>query len=218
MRTSGRAAVGWALLLAACGLAAPAPAPRRAYCERADVAWRAYRAPAAFEAHVLSLARDAASVRVRRVLRRQAHWPRDDAVIRLKLPQNPLECTGRFEVPLKIQRDYIVFAERRGHSAVALGPPLKKDKNLIRRIRAVYKPGYSSGADGGLSEVVAAAKHDTGAIATKLIYAPFMSGQVDKEMVSIRVMMDFGNRTALSIDASSAGDSQAPTGRNWSVQ
>lgn len=141
MRASGRAAWCWALFtVAACHLAAP----RRLYCERADVAWRAYRAPAAFEARVQSLAKDAATVQVRRVLRRQGHWPREDSVIRLKLPpQEPLECTGRFEVPLQNRRDYIVFAERRGHSAVALGPPLRKKKNLLRRIRAVYKPGYS---------------------------------------------------------------------------
>ncbi|KAL0840022.1 hypothetical protein ABMA28_015347 [Loxostege sticticalis] len=144
MRASGRAAWCWALFtVAACHLAAP----RRLYCERADVAWRAYRAPAAFEARVQSLAKDAATVQVRRVLRRQGHWPREDSVIRLKLPpQEPLECTGRFEVPLQNRRDYIVFAERRGHSAVALGPPLRKKKNLLRRIRAVYKPGYSSPA------------------------------------------------------------------------
>lgn len=141
MRASGRAAFCWALLsVAACGLAAP----RRLFCERADVAWRAYRAPAAFEARVQSLARDAATVQVRRVLRHQGSWPREDSIIRLKLPpQNPLECTGRFEVPLRNRRDFIVFAERHGHAAVALGPPLRKNKNLLRRIREVYKPGYS---------------------------------------------------------------------------
>ncbi|XP_075970965.1 membrane-bound neuregulin protein vein [Anticarsia gemmatalis] len=144
MSTRGRAALCWALLCLCCagGLAAP----RRLYCERADVAWRAYRAPAAFEARVQSLASDAATVQVRRVLHRQGHWPRDDAVIRLKLPTDPLDCSSRFEVPLKNRRNYIVFAERRGHSAVALGPPLKRTGKLIKRIRAVYKPGYSSPA------------------------------------------------------------------------
>ncbi|CAB3242825.1 unnamed protein product [Arctia plantaginis] len=141
MRTRGRAALCWALLCLCCagGLAAP----RRLYCERADVAWRAYRAPAAFEARVQSLASDAATVQVRRVLHRQGHWPREDAVIRLKLPTDPLDCSSRFEVPLKNRRNYIVFAERRGHSAVALGPPLKRTGKLIKRIRAVYKQGYS---------------------------------------------------------------------------
>ncbi|XP_053602940.1 protein vein isoform X1 [Plodia interpunctella] len=142
MRTSWRAAFCWLLLLSA----AASTAPRR-YCERADVAWRAYRAPAAFEARVQSIARDAATVKVRRVLRRQGHWPHEDAVIRLKLPtQDPLECSGRFEVPLVNRRNYIVFAERRGHSAVALGPPLQRTGKLLRRIRAVYKEGYSSPA------------------------------------------------------------------------
>lgn len=141
MSACARAAFWWTLLsVAACGFASP----RRVFCERADVAWRAYRAPAAFEARVHSLARDAATVQVRRVLRRQGSWPHEDSVIRLKLPpRDPLECTGRFEVPLKNRRDFIVFAERRGHAAVALGPPLRKNKNLLRRIRAVYKPGYS---------------------------------------------------------------------------
>ncbi|XP_072941081.1 protein vein isoform X2 [Epargyreus clarus] len=142
MKTCGRAAFCWALLCLAGGLAAP----RRLYCERADVAWRAYRAPAAFEARVQSLAKDAATVQVRRVFRRQGRWPREDAVIRLKLPQDPLECSGRFEVPLKNRRNYLVFAERRGHAAVALGPPLRRTGKLIKRIRAVYKPGYSSPA------------------------------------------------------------------------
>ncbi|KAJ2946831.1 hypothetical protein O0L34_g16159 [Tuta absoluta] len=139
MRASARAAVCWALLCFVGGLAAP----RRLYCERADVAWRAYRAPAAFEARVQSLARDAATVQVRRVLHRQGHWPREDSIIRLKLPKDSLECTGRFEVPLQNRRNYIVFAERRGHTAVALGPPLRRTGKLMRRIRAVYKPGYS---------------------------------------------------------------------------
>ncbi|CAK1552787.1 unnamed protein product [Leptosia nina] len=139
MKTCGRAAFCWALLCLAGSLAAP----RRLYCERADVAWRAYRAPAAFEARVQSLARDAATVQVRRVLRRQGRWPREDAIIRLKLPQDSLECSGRFEVPLQNRRNYIVFAERRGHAAVALGPPLRRTAKLMRRVRAVYKPGYS---------------------------------------------------------------------------
>lgn len=118
-------------------------ASRRLFCERADVAWRAYRAPAAFEARVQSLAKDAATVQVKRVLRRQGNWPREDAILRLRLPAEDVECSGRFEVPLKNRRNYIVFAERRGHSAVALGPPLKRTPKLIKRIRAVYKPGYS---------------------------------------------------------------------------
>lgn len=141
MRTRGRAAFWWALvcLLSCGGLAAP----RRAYCERADVAWRAYRAPAAFEARVQSLAPNAATVQVKRVFRSQGRWPREDAVLRLKLPQDALPCLGRFELPLKNRRNYIVFAERRGHSAVALGPPLKRTNNLVKRVRAVYKPGYS---------------------------------------------------------------------------
>lgn len=140
MRARWRAAVCWAVLwLCARGLAAP----RRLYCERADVAWRAYRAPAAFEARVQSLAPDAATVHVNRVLRTQGRWPREDSVIRLKLPVDRLDCSGRFEVPLKNRRNYIVFAERRGHSAVALGPPLKRTGKLVKRIRAVYKPGYS---------------------------------------------------------------------------
>ncbi|XP_049866594.1 protein vein isoform X2 [Pectinophora gossypiella] len=151
MKASARAAVCWALLCCVGALAAPRhegglAAPRRRYCERADVAWRAYRAPAAFEARVQSLARDAATVQVHRVLRRQGHWPRDNSIIRLKLPKDSLECTGRFEVPLKNRRNYIVFAERRGHTAVALGPPLKRTGKLMRRIRAVYQPGYSSPA------------------------------------------------------------------------
>ncbi|KAM3956030.1 uncharacterized protein ACR2FA_010029 [Aphomia sociella] len=141
MKTCGRAAFCWALLcLAACAAAAP----RRFYCERSDVAWRAYRAPAAFEARVQSLAKDSATVKVKRVLRRQGHWPREDSVISLKLPpQDPLECSGRFEVPLINRRNYIVFAERRDHAAVALGPPLQRTGKLLRRIHAVYKPGYS---------------------------------------------------------------------------
>ncbi|KAM3956418.1 membrane-bound neuregulin protein vein [Aphomia sociella] len=144
MKTCGRAAFCWALLcLAACAAAAP----RRFYCERSDVAWRAYRAPAAFEARVQSLAKDSATVKVKRVLRRQGHWPREDSVISLKLPpQDPLECSGRFEVPLINRRNYIVFAERRDHAAVALGPPLQRTGKLLRRIHAVYKPGYSSPA------------------------------------------------------------------------
>ncbi|CAG4966544.1 unnamed protein product [Parnassius apollo] len=142
MRACGRAAFCWALLWFAGGLAAP----RRLYCERADVAWRAYRAPAAFEARVQSLAHDAATVKVRRVLRRQGRWPREDSILRLKLPKETLECAGRFEVPLQNRRNYIVFAERRGLTAVALGPPLRRTAKLIRRIRAVYKPGYSSPA------------------------------------------------------------------------
>ncbi|XP_032511310.1 protein vein isoform X1 [Danaus plexippus] len=142
MKTCGRAAFCWALLCLAGSLAAP----RRLYCERADVAWRAYRAPAAFEARVQSLAEDAATVQVRRVLRRQGRWPREDAVLRLRLPRDSLQCSGRFEVPLENHRNYIVFAERRGHAAVALGPPLRRTGKLIRRIRAVYKPGYSSPA------------------------------------------------------------------------
>lgn len=144
MSTRGRAAWCWALLCLWCagGLAAP----RRLYCERGDVAWRAYRAPAAFEARVQSLAPGAATVQVRRVLRRQGHWPRDDAVLRLKLPADRPDCSSRFEVPLKNRRNYIVFAERQGHSAVALGPPLKRTGKLIKRIRAVYKPDYSSPA------------------------------------------------------------------------
>lgn len=139
MKTCGRAAFCWALLCLVGGLAAP----RRLYCERADVAWRAYRAPAAFEARVQSLARDAATVQVRRVFHRQGRWPHEDAILRLKLPQEDLECSGRFEVPLQNRKNYIVFAERRGHSAVALGPPLRRTAKLIRRIRTVYKPGYS---------------------------------------------------------------------------
>ncbi|XP_026490118.1 protein vein isoform X1 [Vanessa tameamea] len=142
MKTCGRAAFCWALLCLAGSLAAP----RRLYCERADVAWRAYRAPAAFEVRVQSLARDAATVQVRRVFHRQGRWPREDAIIRLKLPQEALECAGRFEVPLQNRKNYIVFAERRGHAAVALGPPLRRTGKLIRRIRAVYKAGYSSPA------------------------------------------------------------------------
>ncbi|XP_045446044.1 protein vein [Melitaea cinxia] len=142
MKTCGRAAFCWALLCLVGGLAAP----RRLYCERADVAWRAYRAPAAFEARVQSLARDAATVQVRRVFHRQGRWPHEDAILRLKLPQEDLECSGRFEVPLQNRKNYIVFAERRGHSAVALGPPLRRTAKLIRRIRTVYKPGYSSPA------------------------------------------------------------------------
>ncbi|XP_041976697.1 protein vein isoform X2 [Aricia agestis] len=137
-----RAAVCWALLCLAGSLAAP----RRLYCERADVAWRAYRAPAAFEARVQSLARDAATVQVRRVLRRQGRWPHEDAIIRLKLPREPLECSGRFEVPLQNRKNYIVFAERSGPAALALGPPLRRTGKLVRRIRAVYKAGYSSPA------------------------------------------------------------------------
>ncbi|XP_061709875.1 protein vein isoform X1 [Cydia pomonella] len=134
----------WALLcLAASALAAP----RRLYCERADVAWRAYRAPAAFEARIQSLSKDAATIQIKRVLRQQGHWPREDSILRLKLPpQDPRECTGRFEIPLKNRRNYIVFAERHGHQAVALGPPLKRTGKLLRRIRKVYKPGYSSPA------------------------------------------------------------------------
>lgn len=132
----------WALLVCVTlGLAAP----RSRYCERADVAWRAYRAPAAFEAQVQSLAGDSlATVQVRRVLRKQGHWPRRDAVLRLHLPPiDPQSCTGRFEVPLKNRRNYIIFAERNGHTAVALGPPLKRTRKLLRRIRAVYAKGYS---------------------------------------------------------------------------
>lgn len=141
MKTCGRAAFCWALLCLAGSLAAP----RRLYCERADVAWRAYRAPAAFEARVQSLARDAATVQVRRVLRRQGRWPREDAVLRLRLPEppGPHQCAGRFEVPLQNRKNYIVFAERQGRAAVALGPPLRRTANLMRRIRAVYRPGYS---------------------------------------------------------------------------
>uniref|UniRef100_A0A2A4JNB5 Protein vein n=1 Tax=Heliothis virescens TaxID=7102 RepID=A0A2A4JNB5_HELVI len=142
MKTDRRAAL-WALLCLCCAALA---APRRLYCDRADVAWRAYRAPAAFEARVQSLARDAATVQVKRVFRHQGHWPHDGAVLRLKLPPDHLDCSGRFEVPLKNRRNYIVFAERRGHSAVALGPPIKRTSKLVKRIRAVYKPGYSSPA------------------------------------------------------------------------
>ncbi|XP_045764371.1 pro-neuregulin-2, membrane-bound isoform isoform X1 [Maniola jurtina] len=142
MKTCGRAAFCWALLCLAGCLAAP----RRLYCERADVAWRAYRAPAAFEARVQSLARDAATVQVRRVLRRQGRWPHEDAVLRLRLPREAQECAGRFEVPLQNRKNYIVFAERQGHAAVALGPPLRRTAKLLRRIRAVYRPGYSSPA------------------------------------------------------------------------
>ncbi|CAG9115929.1 unnamed protein product [Plutella xylostella] len=142
MRTSGAAC--WALQLLACftlGLAAP----RSHYCERADVAWRAYRAPAAFEARVQSLAGDRlATLQVRRVLRRQGGWPRRHAVLRLRLPPTDKDaCTGRFEVPLKNRQNYIIFAERAGHMAVALGPPLRRTRKLLRRIRAVYAPGYS---------------------------------------------------------------------------
>ncbi|XP_037978403.1 protein vein isoform X2 [Plutella xylostella] len=141
MRTSGAAC--WALQLLACftlGLAAP----RSHYCERADVAWRAYRAPAAFEARVQSLAGDRlATLQVRRVLRRQGGWPRRHAVLRLRLPPTDKDaCTGRFEVPLKNRQNYIIFAERAGHMAVALGPPLRRTRKLLRRIRAVYAPGY----------------------------------------------------------------------------
>lgn len=139
MRACGRAAFCWALLCLAGGLAAP----RRLYCERADVAWRAYRAPAAFEARVQSLARDAATLQVRRVLRRQGRWPREDSILRLELPREALECSGRFEVPLENRKNYIVFAERHGHAAVALGPPLRRTAKLMRRVRAVYKQGYS---------------------------------------------------------------------------
>ncbi|XP_014358630.1 protein vein isoform X1 [Papilio machaon] len=142
MRACGRAAFCWALLCLAGGLAAP----RRLYCERADVAWRAYRAPAAFEARVQSLAHDAATVQVRRVLRRQGRWPREDSILRLELPREPLECSGRFEVPLENRKNYIVFAERHGHAAVALGPPLRRTAKLMRRVRAVYRQGYSSPA------------------------------------------------------------------------
>lgn len=131
----------WALVCFTLGLAAP----RSRYCERADVAWRAYRAPAAFEARVQSLAGDSfATVQVRRVLRRQGHWPRRDQVLRIRLaPLDSNSCTGRFEVPLKNRRNYIIFAERKGHTAVALGPPLKRTRKLLRRIRAVYAKGYS---------------------------------------------------------------------------
>lgn len=140
MKTCGRAAICWAFLCFVGGLAAP----RRLYCERADVAWRAYRAPVAFEARVQSLAKDAATIQVKRVLRHQGHWPPEESTLRLKLPKDKLECSGRFEVPLKNRRNYIVFAERRGqHTAVALGPPLRRTGKLMRRIRAVYKPGYS---------------------------------------------------------------------------
>lgn len=140
MRTCGRAACCWALLCLAASLAEP----RRLYCERADVAWRAYRAPAAFEARVQSVARGAATVRVQRVLRRQGRWPAERDVVRLRLPlPAAAECSGRFEVPLQNHRNYIVFAERKGHAAVALGPPLRRTGKLIRRIRAVYRPGYS---------------------------------------------------------------------------
>ncbi|XP_026318669.1 protein vein isoform X2 [Hyposmocoma kahamanoa] len=143
MKTCGRAAICWAFLCFVGGLAAP----RRLYCERADVAWRAYRAPVAFEARVQSLAKDAATIQVKRVLRHQGHWPPEESTLRLKLPKDKLECSGRFEVPLKNRRNYIVFAERRGqHTAVALGPPLRRTGKLMRRIRAVYKPGYSSSA------------------------------------------------------------------------
>ncbi|KAJ0179662.1 hypothetical protein K1T71_004253 [Dendrolimus kikuchii] len=143
MRPRARAALYVTVLVLMC---ARLTASRRLFCERADVAWRAYRAPAAFEARVQSLAKDAATVQVKRVLRRQDNWPREEAVLRLRLPVDDLECSGRFEVPLKNRRNYIVFAERRGHSAVALGPPLKRTPKLIKRIRAVYKPGYSSPA------------------------------------------------------------------------
>lgn len=141
MRPRGRAAwcACWWLL---CVLGARA-APLSRYCERADVAWRAYRAPHAFEARVLSLARDAATVQVRRTLRRQAHWPKVDQVLRLRLPAETRECSGRFELPLRNRRTYIVFAERRGREAVALGPPLRRSPALVKRVRAVYKPGYS---------------------------------------------------------------------------
>lgn len=141
MKTRGRAALCWAVLCVCC--VGAVAAPRRLYCERADVAWRAYRAPAAFEARVQSLAADAATVQVRRVLRDRGRWLHEDAVVRLKLPPEDLECLGRFEVPLKNRRNYIVFAERRGRTAVALGPPLKRTGKLLKRIRAVYKSGYS---------------------------------------------------------------------------
>lgn len=139
MKTERRAAL-WALLSLCCAAVA---APRRLYCDRADVAWRAYRAPAAFEARVQSLAKDAATVQIKRVFRHQGFWPHENAVIRLKLPPEHLDCSGRFEVPLKNRRNYIVFAERRGNSAVALGPPIKRTSKLVKRIRAVYKPRYS---------------------------------------------------------------------------
>ncbi|XP_052750479.1 protein vein [Galleria mellonella] len=144
MKTCGRAAFCWALLcLAACAAAAP----RRFYCERSDVAWRAYQAPAAFEARVQSLGKDSATVKVKRVLHPQGNWPQDGTVFSLKLPpQDPHECSGRFEVPLIIRRNYIVFAERRDHAAVALGPPLQRTGKLLRRINAVYKPDYSRSA------------------------------------------------------------------------
>ncbi|XP_059049903.1 protein vein isoform X2 [Achroia grisella] len=152
MKTSGRAAICWALL---CLAASAAAAPRRLYCERSDVAWRAYRAPAAFVARVQSLARDSATVRVKRVFRSQGHWPQEDAVISLKLPrQGPRECTGRHEVRLTIRRKYIVFAERRDHAAVALGPPLNNTPTLRRRVEAVYKRGYSSPAKVGPMRLV----------------------------------------------------------------
>ncbi|CAH0729044.1 unnamed protein product, partial [Brenthis ino] len=139
MNTCWRAAFCWALLCLAGSLAAP----RRLYCERADVAWRAYRAPAAFEARVQSVAKGAATVKVQRVFRHQGRWPAERDVIRLKLPQENLQCSGRFEVPLQNHKNYIVFAERKGHAAVALGPPLRRTGNLVKRIRAVYRPGYS---------------------------------------------------------------------------
>lgn len=140
MKTCGRAAICWAFLCFVGGLAAP----RRRYCERADVAWRAYNAPAAFEARVQSLAKDAATIQVKRVLHHQGHWPLEESTIRLKLPKDTLECYGRLEVQkLKNRRNYIVFAERRGRTAVALGPPLRRTSKLMQRIRAVYEPGYS---------------------------------------------------------------------------
>lgn len=157
MRTSGLCC--WALLCFAWGLAAPRP-PR--YCERADVAWRAYRAPAAFEARVQSTGESFATVQVRRVLRKQGNWPRRDQVLRLRLPAlEEAACRGRFEIPLRNQRNYIVFAERRGHSAMALGPPLKRTRKLLRRIRAVYAKGYSECHQCCVVVVVISSPHGT---------------------------------------------------------
>ncbi|GBP84783.1 hypothetical protein EVAR_66538_1 [Eumeta japonica] len=164
LRRGRVASCAWAplLLLTLCAcweaLAAPASPPpataasttaRRGYCERADPAWRAFLAPIAFEGRVQSVSAEGgekfATMQVRRVLRQQDHWPRRDAVLRLQLAPSPAGCVSRFEIlePLKNKRNYIVFAERRGHSTVALGPPLKRSRKLLRRITAVYKPGYS---------------------------------------------------------------------------
>lgn len=149
------AALAWCALLALCAGAVQAGGGKGAgpggYCARGDPAWRALQAPLALVVRVVSTesaGSGAVSVRVRNVLHRAVsvrRWPRRGRLLRAWLTPPTPGCRARLELPALSPGDScLLLAERHGGALRVLGPPLRPTSALLRRLRAVYLPGYGS--------------------------------------------------------------------------